>query len=57
MSLGLANLDCVYREKSIDWAARYDLQKMDERRAAYIAALKAADQDNFDPLLRFIKSG
>jgi len=27
---------------------------MNERRAAYIAALKAADRDDIDPLLRFI---
>jgi Fic-DOC domain mobile mystery protein B len=43
----------VYRAPPIDWAGGYDLQKMDERRSAYIAALKAADRGDFAPLLVF----
>lgn len=43
----------VYREKPIDWAGGHDLQKMNDRRAAYIAALKAADREDFTALLVF----
>lgn len=49
-----AMLDRVYKAEPIDWAGGHDLQKIGERRTAYIAALKAADQDNIDPLLQFI---
>ena len=49
-----AVLDRVFGAKPIDWAGGHDLQRMNERRAAYIAALKAADRDEFDPLLQFI---
>jgi Fic-DOC domain mobile mystery protein B len=47
-------LDRVYGAKPIDWAGGYDLQKMNERRTAYIAALKAADQDDIGPLMQFV---
>jgi len=47
-------LDRVYKAKPIDWAGGHDLQKMNERRTAYIAALKAADQDDISPLMKFI---
>ena len=47
-------LDRVYKTKPIDWAGGYDLQKMNERRTTYIAALKAADQDDIGPLLQFV---
>jgi Fic-DOC domain mobile mystery protein B len=43
----------VYGGKAIDWAAGHDLQKMNGRRNAYIAALKAADGDDFAPLMTF----
>jgi Fic-DOC domain mobile mystery protein B len=43
----------VYRVKPIDWAGGYDLQSMNERRVAYIAALKAADHEDFAPLIAF----
>lgn len=43
----------VYKVKPIDWAGGYDLQHMNERRAAYIAALKAADRGDMGPLLAF----
>ena len=47
-------LDRVYKAKPIDWAGGHDLQKMNKRRTAYIAALKAADQDDIGPLMKFI---
>jgi Fic-DOC domain mobile mystery protein B len=47
-------LERVCGERPIDWAGGYDLQKMNERRIAYIAALKAADANEFDLLLRFV---
>jgi len=49
-----ALLKRVYGVDPIDWAGGYDLQKMNERRVAYIAALKAADQGDMSRLLRFI---
>jgi Fic-DOC domain mobile mystery protein B len=47
-------LQRVFGAKPIDWAGGHDLQKMNERRAAYIAALKAADNEDYAPLLAFI---
>jgi Fic-DOC domain mobile mystery protein B len=47
-------LQRIYGAKPIDWAGGHDLQKMNERRAAYIAALKAADNEDYAPLLAFI---
>jgi Fic-DOC domain mobile mystery protein B len=47
-------LDRVYGAKPIDWAGGYDLQKMNDRRTAYIAALKAADRNDIGPLLHFV---
>jgi Fic-DOC domain mobile mystery protein B len=44
----------VYKAGPIDWRGGYDLQKMKERRIAYIAALKAADQGDIGPLIQFI---
>ena len=49
-----AALERVYKAKPIDWTAGYDLQKMNDRRAAYIAALKAADREDFGPLIAFV---
>ena len=49
-----AVLERVYKANPIDWSGGHDLQKMDARRIAYIAALKAADQDDIVPLLEFI---
>lgn len=43
----------VYRTDPFDWAGGHDLQKMNQRRATYIAALKAADQGDIAPLLSF----
>jgi Fic-DOC domain mobile mystery protein B len=47
-------LDRIYGAEAIDWAGGHDLQKMNDRRLAYIAALKAADQGNMAPLMTFI---
>jgi Fic-DOC domain mobile mystery protein B len=44
----------VYKVRQIEWAGGYDLQKMNDRRSAYIAALKAADAGDFSGLLNFI---
>jgi Fic-DOC domain mobile mystery protein B len=44
----------IYGADPIDWAAGYNLQMLNERRTAYIAALKAADGEDFGPLLAFI---
>lgn len=49
-----AVLTRVYKTRPIDWAGGYDLQKMNERRVAYIAALKAADRDDIGPLIAFV---
>jgi Fic-DOC domain mobile mystery protein B len=49
-----AALDRIYKTKPIDWAGGHDLQKMNDRRNAYIAALKAADKGDVAPLLTFI---
>jgi Fic-DOC domain mobile mystery protein B len=49
-----AALERVYKAKPIDWTAGHDLQKMNDRRSAYIAALKAADREDFGPLIAFV---
>ncbi|WP_339864868.1 mobile mystery protein B [Paremcibacter congregatus] len=43
----------VMGEPAIDWAGGHDLQDMGVRRSHYIAALKAADNYNLQPLLDF----
>ena len=48
-----AMLRRVFRVDPIDWAGGHDLQRMNDRRIAYIAAFKAADQGDFGPLLHF----
>lgn len=47
-------LDRVYATEPIDWTAGSDLQKLGERRTAYIAALKSADVHDMGPLLAFV---
>ena len=42
-----------FNHAPIDWAAGHDLQRNNERRTAYIAALKAADRGDHGPLLVF----
>lgn len=49
-------LEKIYDVDPIDWTAGSDLQKMNERRDAYIKALKAADNFDFAPLLAFVGS-
>lgn len=49
-------LNVVLKEKPIDWAGGLDLQKMSDRRSEYIAALRAADAGDFEPLLSFVSS-
>lgn len=39
---------------AIDWAAGHDLQRSNDRRVAYIAALRAADAGDYGPLLAFV---
>jgi hypothetical protein len=40
----------------LDWSGGGTLNADSAHRTAYIAALRAADQHNFDPLVGFIKS-
>ena len=49
-----AVLTRIYKAKPIDWAGGHDLQKMNDRRKSYIAALKAADNEDIGPLIAFI---
>ena len=51
-----AVLQRVYGAEPIDWAGGHDLQRMNERRTAYIAALRAADRGDFGPLFAFVGS-
>jgi Fic-DOC domain mobile mystery protein B len=44
----------IYEAPPIDWAGGHDLQKMNARRTAYIAALKAADWGDIAPLMTFV---
>ena len=44
----------VFCAAPIDWAGGHDLQRMNDRRTAYIAALKAADAGDIAPLLAFV---
>ena len=41
-------------ESAIDWAGGYNLDKMNDRRDQYIAALRAADGHEFDKLFHFV---
>ncbi|WP_105404715.1 mobile mystery protein B [Neorhizobium sp. T7_12] len=50
-------LEKIYGAEPINWTLGFDLQKMSERRAAYIAALKAADNYDLEPLLAFVAPG
>lgn len=46
----------VYGAPPIDWAGGHDLQKMNDRRKIYIAALRAADQGDMAPLFAFVST-
>ena len=41
-------------EPAIDWAGGYKLERMNERRDKYIAALRAADGHDYSELLKFV---
>jgi Fic-DOC domain mobile mystery protein B len=43
-----------FEHPPIDWAAGHDLMKSNERRDAYIAALRAADGGDYGPLFEFV---
>jgi len=47
-------LEDVYGHPPVEWAGGFDLQADNERRQAYIAALRAADREDFAPLLAFV---
>jgi Fic-DOC domain mobile mystery protein B len=49
-----AVLEKIYGAGAIDWTAGSDLQNMNDRRDAYIKALKAADNFDIAPLLAFV---
>src|SRR5690606_35031789 len=51
-----ALLEKLYGEEAIDWYGGYDLQQMNERRADYIDALRAADGGDYRPLLKFVSN-
>lgn len=43
-----------YDHPPVEWASGFDLQADNARREAYIAALRAADAQDFTPLLAFV---
>ena len=47
-------LETQFDHAPIDWAAGQDLLQSNERRDSYIAALRAADAGEFEPLLKFV---
>jgi hypothetical protein len=51
-----AILTKILGEPPIDWAGGYQLEKINERRALYITALRQADGHNFEPLMEFIEA-
>jgi len=44
----------LYAAPPIDWSAEHDLQRMNDRRRAYIDALRAADRGDYGPLFAFV---
>ncbi len=49
-----AVLTIAMNDEPIDWAGGHDLQSMSDHRKTYIAALRAADQGDYAPLLEFV---
>ena len=49
-------LEEYYEHPPIEWASGYDLQADNERRKAYIKALRAADAGEFEPILSFVSA-
>jgi len=43
----------IYKGKPIEWIGGYDLQAMNDRRTAYVQALRLADRGDYAALLRF----
>ena len=54
VSWRIAVLIRLLDEPAIDWAGGYKLERMNERRDEYIAALRAADGHDFSELLKFV---
>ena len=48
-----ALLERIYLAPPIDWTLGQDLKTNNQRRTQYITALKAADQEDYQPLLAF----
>ncbi len=48
-------LEETYKHPAVAWASGFDLQADNERRDAYIAALRAADGKDIGPLLAFVQ--
>tara|TARA_R110002073_G_scaffold336221_1_gene531041 strand:+ start:509 stop:1102 length:594 start_codon:yes stop_codon:yes gene_type:complete len=48
-----AILEKAFNAAVIDWAGGHDLQSMSKRRTEYIAALRAADRGEYQPLFHF----
>lgn len=48
-------LEDIYNYPPITWASGYDLQADNVRRDAYIAALRAADRGDINPLMAFVE--
>ena len=55
--MGDLMMEKVFGLPPINWTAGVDLQAAGERRAQYIAALRAADREEFDLLLAFVAEG
>lgn len=51
-----AILTKLMNKPAIDWAGGYKLEKMNERRNQYIAALRAADAHDFTVLFKFVSA-
>jgi Fic-DOC domain mobile mystery protein B len=43
-----------FQHSPIDWAAGHNLQRSNQRRSAYITALRAADVGDYGPLIAFV---
>lgn len=50
-------LEEAYDHPPIAWASGFDLQADNKRRQNYIAALRAADAGDFQPLFTFVETG
>lgn len=49
-----ALLEKIHKVQALEWSGDYDLQRMNERRIQYIAALRAADGGDYSPLFNFV---